>query len=157
MTFDNSNRYTIAGSGANHLTMQTSSGPATITVSSGSHTIAAPITLMSDLSVAVTPAASILTMSGDLTATGKSVTKDGNGTAELKNVRASNLTINAGTVSVLNNGTSTGTSVLSGAPTIAGSAKLDLTNNSLIVNYTGASPAAAIRQLLINGRGPAGF
>src|SRR5436189_6475441 len=27
----------------------------------------------------------------------------------------------------------------------------------MVVNYTGASPAASIRTLLVNGRGPAGF
>jgi autotransporter-associated beta strand protein len=37
------------------------------------------------------------------------------------------------------------------------SGKLDLTNNGMVINYTGSSPAAAIRALLIQGRGGVGF
>ena len=38
------------------------------------------------------------------------------------------------------------------APTAA----LDITNNAVVINYTGASPEAAIRQQILAGRGGAG-
>jgi len=40
---------------------------------------------------------------------------------------------------------------------IFGKSQLDIANNSIIINYTGASPLAAIRTALINGRGAGGF
>src|SRR5207244_11045950 len=40
---------------------------------------------------------------------------------------------------------------------IGGSAQLDLDDNSIVINYTGSSPAGVVRTLLVNGRGPAGF
>src|SRR5206468_8405013 len=44
------------------------------------------------------------------------------------------------------------------SPTISGSSKLDLDDNAMVMNYgTNASPAAAVRTLLVSGRGPAGF
>jgi autotransporter-associated beta strand protein len=55
-----------------------------------------------------------------------------------------------------NSGTSTVTKL-----TIAGginpTGKLDLTNNSAVINYTGTSPADTIRQQIINGRGGSGL
>src|SRR5207302_3054953 len=68
------------------------------------------------------------------------------------------LNVAAGRLHVLASGDlTTSTSVLSAAPTVTGGAQLDLDDNSMVVNYTGASPAAAVRTLLVNGRGPAGF
>src|SRR5206468_1173916 len=68
------------------------------------------------------------------------------------------LDITGGKVHILASGGSTAsTSTLTAAPTIAGGAQLDLDDNAMIINYTGSSPAAAVRQLLVSGRGPAGF
>src|SRR5205814_3448615 len=49
------------------------------------------------------------------------------------------------------------TSVLTAVPSISATAKLDLDDNSMVINYAGASPIAAARTLLAKGRGPAGF
>src|SRR5438093_10316121 len=50
------------------------------------------------------------------------------------------------------------TSVLTSVPTVGGSAKFDLDDNSMVIHYGAASNALAdVRTLLINGRGPAGF
>src|SRR5205823_14206668 len=54
-------------------------------------------------------------------------------------------------------GSTAATGVLTSGPTVGGAGQLDLDDNSMVINYTGASPAAAVRTLLVNGRGPAGF
>ena len=41
--------------------------------------------------------------------------------------------------------------------TIGTGAKLDITNNALVIDYTGASPVAAIRDKILSGRGGAGL
>jgi hypothetical protein len=50
-----------------------------------------------------------------------------------------------------------GTLVLSNAPIIADGATLDLTDNAAIVDYTGASPVATVREKIVSGRGGAGL
>lgn len=53
------------------------------------------------------------------------------------------LAVNAGTVAITPNGTATGASYLSSL-SIAPGAALDLTNNGMLLNYTGASPLSTI-------------
>jgi hypothetical protein len=78
----------------------------------------------------------------------------------VNNLRAAGLTLSAGTVAIAPNGTDAGTSLV-GALNIAGgaapTARLDLSNNAAIVNYTGVSPAATVRQQIIAGRGGSGL
>src|SRR5206468_7311389 len=74
LTFDNPAGYVLAGTSA--LTLSTTSGPASITVSSGSHTISAPLTLASNTNINVVPAASVLSVTGALTATAATIIKD---------------------------------------------------------------------------------
>jgi hypothetical protein len=57
---------------------------------------------------------------------------------------------------ILQNGTNAATSVVTSLA-IGTGATLDINDNALIVNYTGASPAAAIRAKIIAGRGGAGI
>jgi VCBS repeat-containing protein len=57
---------------------------------------------------------------------------------------------------ILQNGTNAATSVVTSLAIGAG-ATLDINDNALIVNYTGASPAAAIRAKIVAGRGGAGI
>src|SRR5947208_2995185 len=47
--------------------------------------------------------------------------------------------------------------VATARPLLSPAAQLDLDDNAMVINYTGGSPAAAVRQLLVSGRGPAGF
>jgi len=89
------------------------------------------MTFSGDTALIVRNAGSTLTMTNDVTATGVAITKSGAGAAEMKNVRAATLTVTGGKVTVLHNGTSSGTSVLSNLTITAGS--LDLRNNSLII------------------------
>src|SRR5205823_5124441 len=80
-------------------------------------------------------------------------TKNGLGTMHVTKIVANNLTINAGRMHVRASGDSTAsTSVLTAAPSINAAAQLDLDDNSMVINYTGTSPAAAVRTLLVNGR-----
>jgi hypothetical protein len=84
-------------------------------------------------------------------------TKSGDGALAVPNVQADALTVGAGSMVIAPGG---GTSAL-GSLTIAGgttpSAKLDLTDNAAIVNYTGASPVATIRAQILAARGGPGF
>ncbi|MEX2137812.1 MAG: PEP-CTERM sorting domain-containing protein [Pirellulales bacterium] len=158
ITFESVNAYTIAG--PNALTLNTTSGEARLNVLSGSHTISAPITLADHTTITVTQPTSNLSLTGALTVTGQNLTKAGAGTLTVNNVRAAGLTVNEGTVTVAPNGTNAGASSV-GSLSIAGgatpTAKLDLNNNSAVINYTGPSPLATVRTQLLAGRGGAGL
>jgi len=160
IAFDNNHSYLLAG--ASTLTLSAGGAGASISVASGSHAILAPVGLSSDLSVTITSAASTLTISSDLTASGHNLTKSGSGTLILKNLRFGSATINGGIVQVAASGqNSSSTSVLSALPAIASSSQLDVQDNALIISYSPAdtmhSARDAIRNLLKNGRnaGPA--
>jgi hypothetical protein len=156
--FDNASAYTIAGT--NTLTLDATSGDVQINVANGNHTISAPITLADNAVITVTPAASTLTLTGALGASGRNLTKAGAGTLRVPNVRAAGLTISGGTVAVAASGTNAGVSVVN-TLSIAGdatpTAKLDLANNAAIVDYTGTSPVATVRQQILAGRGGSGL
>ena len=122
--------------------------------------ISAPITLADNAVITVTPAANTLTLTGTLGASGRNLTKAGAGTLRVPNVRAAGLTISGGTVAVASNGTNTGVSVVSTlaiAGDAAPTAKLDLANNAAVVDYTGTSPVATVRQQILAGRGGPGL
>jgi hypothetical protein len=140
ISFDNTHSYTIAGT--NTLTLDVTSGQAEIDVLNGSHTISAPITLNKDTTINVIPAASTLSLTGTLTATGRTISKTGSGAVQVANLRAAGLTVNAGTVQVLANGTNAGASEI-GTLSIAGgatpTAALDLNDNDLVVSNTTSS------------------
>jgi hypothetical protein len=155
LDFDNTNAYTVAGTNA--LAFDVADGAAEIEVIRGSHTISAPVTMADDTQITVTPAASNLTLSGGLTAASADLTKLGAGTFSVNKVGAASLTINAGKVAI----TSGSEASVMGALTIAGTteaptAQFDV-SSALVLNYTGASPEAGIRQRIISGRGGAGF
>jgi hypothetical protein len=156
--FDNSNAYTIAGTSA--LTLDAKSGEAQISVTSGRHSIAAPVTLADDTVITVMDAGAGLSITGELSAANVSLRKAGAGTLTVNNVRAAGLSVDAGTVALAPQATNAGTSVVSSL-SIAGdatpTAKLDLANNAAIIDYTGASPVATIRQQILAGRGGAGL
>jgi hypothetical protein len=82
------------------------------------------------------------------------LTKAGAGTLAMTHVRAGTLIINQGAVSVPANGTNAAASRLTGL-TIAGgttpTARLDLANNAMVIDYTGSSPLATIAAQLKAG------
>ncbi|MEX2138164.1 MAG: hypothetical protein WD894_02800, partial [Pirellulales bacterium] len=158
LDFDNANAYTIGG--PQTLTLDAMTGDAQINVASGSHTIAAPVTLADNTTITVTPAASNLSLTGSLNASGRNLTKVGDGMLTVNNLRATGLSVNGGTVAIAPGGTAASTSMV-GSLAIAGNAtptaRLDLANNAAIINYTGASPFATVRQQITAGRGGSGL
>jgi hypothetical protein len=138
--FDNpAGNYTISGSGG--LTMDVSSGNASINVASGNHTIALPVTLNDGLTINVIPAAASLTLSGQITGGSQAISKIGQGTADVKNLRAAAVNVSEGKLRVISNGSSAGTSKVTSILVNTGNgAKLDLTNNDAVIEYSASSP-----------------
>jgi hypothetical protein len=137
MSFNNANRYTISGTGK--LTFMENVGRASVQVNTGSHTVSTNVELASDTEAIVIPAASTLTMSGVInSANGSGLIKTGQGTLEVKRMQGLGaLDVQAGKARVLPpavgasafNRTSSVDTVAVGA-----AAKLDLTNNNLVVH-----------------------
>lgn len=162
--FDSANSYAITpdGNGQGTLQMATKYFNTEVTVQQGSHTIFSPMILYNDMVVTVTPANGKLTLGGQLIAPPaggpRKLTKEGAGVAEILNARLATLAINGGEVKVTQNTTanSTAGSSLLKNLTIAGpvatpTAKLDLTNNALVIDYDGASPITTVRSQLKAG------
>jgi hypothetical protein len=155
LSFNSPHSYALAGS--QPLTLDVLTGAARVQVVDGSHSIQAPLILADDLAIAITPAGSSLLIAGRINAAEKAVTKTGRGTLRLDSVRSDALRVEGGTVALAPGG---GTSVFGGLA-IAGeatpSARLDLNNNSAIVDYTGTSVAADLRGQILAGRGGPGL
>jgi T5SS/PEP-CTERM-associated repeat protein len=156
--FDNTNAYTIAGDST--LTLDATSGGAQINVTSGSHTISAPVSFEDNTVVTVSPAAANLSITGTLSAGNLTLTKTGAGRLTLANLQAIGLTIDQGTVAIAPNGNDESMSVISSLSIAGGAtptAKLDLADNAAIINYAGTSPAATVREQILAGRGGSGL
>jgi hypothetical protein len=156
--FDHEIAYTIAG--PNAITLDANHADAQLNVLTGSHTISAPVTLSDNATINVIPAASSLAITGSFDSMGKTITKTGAGSLTLNNLRAAELKLNGGTVGITSGGIIAATSVLN-TLTIAGgpapTAKLDVNVNAVVIDYSGTSPAATIRQQIIAGRGGSGL
>ena len=151
--FKNTHGYTVTGT--NSITLDVASGSAAMSVTSGSHTISAPVILADSTVVSVSPAASNLSITGGLAAANLSLVKAGAGTLTVNQLRAAGLAINGGKVVVAS---ASGPAII-GAPTIAGNAAptatLDLTDNAAVLDYSGTNTVARVRaQLLAGRRGP---
>jgi len=151
--FDNVNSYTVAGAAA--LTLDVSSGQAAITVSRGVQTISAPLVLNKDTTITVA-GGGVLAITGNLTAAGKTITKAGAGFAQLNAIKAAALTVSGGFATISASATPnspSGTSILNALSISAGS-NLDLTNNSMVIDYTGAvgTLVGDTRTMLQDGR-----
>jgi hypothetical protein len=134
--FDSVFGYTIAGGST--LTLDVSSGQPAINVIAGGHMISAPLVLNKDTTITSAAGAGVA-LTGNLTASGKTITKAGAGSAQFENIRAAALHVAAGTArispkSLAND--AAGTSVVNDLDISAG-AVLDLTNNSLVIDFTG--------------------
>jgi hypothetical protein len=154
LKLDSVNSYGFEGSGTLVL-----DGPGTwgaqIQVLNGSHSIDVPITLNKSANFTVINAADILQINGEISAAGKGVTKRGAGTAIVKALRLSALSVQGGTLTFGLNGTASGTGktgslVISGA-TDAWTSTLDIKNNAIAVDYTGTSPLADIQNQVKSG------
>ncbi|MFT3785853.1 MAG: PEP-CTERM sorting domain-containing protein [Tepidisphaeraceae bacterium] len=139
-------KYTIAGTSA--ITLDATTGPAQIIVGTGTHVISAPIVLSDDVSIS-TPGGTGLTLSS-FDGTGHGVTKNGGGTTSFNTIRATTLNVAFGMARVSERATSNEADGTAKVDTlvITANGKLDLTNNSMVLDYTGASPATAVRSLI---------
>jgi hypothetical protein len=103
-------------------------------VSSGTHTISAPLMLNDDVTITVTPASGALRITNLVDST-RAITKSGAGRLEFNRIRAQGMTINSGTVSVAPSGSASSLALLSISP----GASLDLTDNDLVLTATSES------------------
>lgn len=143
LNFDNSAaRYVIGGAGT--LTMEVTSGSAGINVLAGSHKINLPLIFNSSSVISVTGGATLTLADPVLIKSGKTVSRAGTGSLLIQ----APLTIESG-------GTlSLGPAPLSvfGAPSLSGTARVNVGTNALTVDYSGQpSPAATIKAQLTTG------
>jgi len=158
MYFDNANKYTISGGSINLAAYGQNNGVGEprIQTYSGSHEIASPLTVNSNLQVTTDPGTS-LTISGPVTyaPAATALTKAGTGTLSMVNYRIPTLNVNAGTAKVIagggNNGTSKVQSLNIAGGTGAWTGTLDVTNNGLVIDYTGTSPLATVQDQIKSG------
>src|SRR5207244_1896711 len=96
---------------------------------------------------------SSLALTGALATGSKNVSKSGGGLAQVVNTRAVGLTVAGGTLSVTAKGSpnSIGGTGFVQSLTIAPGATLDVTNNAVIIDYSGASPLATIQSQITSG------
>jgi hypothetical protein len=155
LNFDNLSSYTITGAAG--LTLASSDGAAQVNVGYGAHGIAAPLVLAGNTRVATLRAESSLELSGGITPQGAAsvaLNKTGPGELRAASIRAAALNVTDGALQLLAKPGAddpAGLSVVKSL-TIASTAQLDLTNNLLIIDYTGPSPQATLRTWLVDGR-----
>ena len=116
--------YTIAQGSGGTLTLNGGGSAASVTVTSGTHAISAPITLATDANIAVTNGGDSLTVSGAISdnSGGYGVTKSGAGTLTFSNGANSYggaTNVNEGTL-IVSGGISGSTVSVSGGATLAG-------------------------------------
>ena len=156
--FESTKSYTVEGT--NSITLDVANGVANINVNSGSHTIGAPVILADHAVVSVWPAANNLSITAGLNAANVNLVKAGAGALTVSQLRSGRLTINGGKVVVAPNGTNAATSMVSSLSIAGGAApiaKLDLTDNAAVIDYTGTSPVPTVRQQIVAGRGGVGL
>jgi hypothetical protein len=149
LAFNNANAYVVAAGTGGSLTIGNGT-VGVIDVAAGSHSVQVPLLASGDLTASAaagatltasaaltipagrdltTSGAGTLRLAGGLAATGAGVVHQGAGRLEVANLRTAALQVNGGTVALIANGGSGRVTSLS----VAGAAKVDLTNNSLIV------------------------
>ena len=170
LTFNNSHSYTLTAGSGGILVMDGGSSNAAINDASGSHFISAPMTLNTNTAITVTNSGTSLQISGAIGGSG-GITLSGGGNLLLDapNTYSGSTTVSGGKLVVAaanglpnNNSltigasgkaqlaTNTGGETLS-ALTINTGGSLDLTNNHLIINFSGSDPISTIRGYLTTG------
>lgn len=140
MLFNNVNTYSLTGGGS--LTLQVVTGAASIAVQAGRQQINLPLTFASNAVINVSPGATLAIDDPVTIKSGKTVTKTGN----LVSSARWTLETNAALIN------SADSLTIFGAPIIGSGAKVDLTTNSLVVDYRGIpDPIATILSQLQSG------
>jgi autotransporter-associated beta strand protein len=143
VTFDSSVGYTLAQGSGGSLTLNGNGGMAAVTVTSGSHTVSAPITLGSAVGIAVTQDADTLTVSGAVSGA-FDLTKTGAGTLVMDGINGYTGTTNvaAGVLAVTGSLNDTAVTVATGATlTGAGSIGNPVTDLASLVVADGGTHA----------------
>jgi hypothetical protein len=152
LVFNGSATFTIGGTST--LTLDVSSGQASITDNRGVHTISAPLVLNDDTTIHVASAVDSMTITA-LQTTTRAITKSGPGLLVSNAVRAGALNVNGGTVTIPTNGGNSGTSrvaTLSFAGGTSPTASMNLSDNDLIATAGNkVTIAAQIRAARNNG------
>ena len=99
LTFDASNRYTVAGT----ETVTLSGDTAALTIQRGSHTVAAPLAVAAAGNVVLMPSGNTLTLAGPIAGSGAALSLASSGTVQFTNgVVDTAVTVNAGTLELQN-------------------------------------------------------
>ena len=140
LTIDSPQSYLLNGAGS--LTMQVSSGAATLSVNQSHHTIGVPVVFASDTNVTVAAGASLAITGATTIQANHVVTKSGDLSLSAP------LTVQDGAALV----DDSGSLVLSGATALGVGAKIDLKTNAVTVDYHNQSdPAGTINIQLTTG------
>jgi hypothetical protein len=152
LTLENAFGYTLAGGSS--ITLQTPARTARVDVLLGNHAIDVPINVASDAQFNVSGGWTLTTAGITAATAGLEIAKTGPGTLAVEHVRGGGpLSIAGGTLQVrpaATNNSANGASTIGGL-TIAAGGSLDLTNNTLVIDYDGVSPINDFRQLLRGG------
>jgi T5SS/PEP-CTERM-associated repeat protein len=150
--FDGNKNYLAQGPAG--ITLDVSTGDASLAVKNvhgvGQHTIAAPLTLNDNTTIDVAPGGTLRITQPMTVAPTARIAKTGTGLLAVKNVRADGLAVNGGTVQMIAGGGTAGASMVNSIG-IDPAARLDLNDNDLLINYTGATIYPAIKTFLLNG------
>ena len=170
LRFDNANAYTIGANGSSNLTLNNGTSNAVATVTSGSHTIAENVALLSHLDV-IPAAGTNLTMSGVVSGATRNLEVNGPGAVVLSGVNTygGTTTVSNGTLTLSGARTATMGAVTVGNLT-ATTGTLDISNGTFttgtfsvgsgtgsttagIVNHTGGTLTMSGSQLLLGNGG----
>lgn len=166
ISFSNAKTYKLTGAGS--LRLEKTSGNASIEAQSGTHVVDVPLTVASNAYFTAAGGATLRLTKPLTVSSGKSLTGSGAGTISYE----SSVSLESGASILFTNSTHVTTLLLANGAratikahgagavkeltveglSLAGEAVLDLADNSLIVQYTGTSPAPQINSLLATAR-----
>lgn len=153
MVFDNASSYTVGGDAITFDSLTTGIH-GSIVVRNGNHTVNSPIVLNRPLAFNVTNAASTVTLTSAITANNNGYIKFGPGTAVARSIEtAGSFNVVGGTLRLAaGSGTSKVTALRVEGATDAWAAKLDITNNGVIIDYnTTLTVLSTVQNQLKNG------
>jgi hypothetical protein len=164
LLFKSAQPYTIAAAAGQGILLRAPAGfTSQLSVEDGNHVISSGLEAGVALGINTSKATDSLTITGPLLVTDAetiSLSKTGAGTATVNYVRFNALTVNGGTLKIAADGTDAGASEVNSISFAGGSAptaKLDLTNNALVVDWDTAAttprPNAifSVRGRIVNG------
>jgi len=152
VTFDSPRGYLLTGTGP--LTLDALSGFATLTVVSGTHTVAAPLVLADAARITVAGGSAAITFSGGIAAGGRTITKTGSGSMAVPGLSGAGLVVSQG--SVLFGATAPGGNRLTAlAIDEVSGAAVDIGGDSVTVAPAGITRAAFLADLVAGRNGGA--